>query len=365
MPQRKKPAQDQSKNKPRTSSQNPRVRSKNSSQNRFGKKSAPPRAFQNPYDEEREANDRESTRRDTRARGAKSKVSASRFSREQDDNPLQRKSPSARPPQRPKFRRKGKTKTSKPTGENEGLVRLNRFLSMAGEASRRKADEMILQGEVTVNGKVVTELGTKINPETDRVEHLGKILKSAQRKIYIVMNKPKDTITSLADEKSRTTVIDLLGIEERVYPVGRLDRNTMGVLLLTNDGDLAAKLMHPSSEIKKEYLAELDSKFTREGIAAFKAGMRLKDTGEKVAPAEAQILGDGYAVRVIIHEGKNRQIHRMFYNLGYDVKKLERVSYAGITAAGLRRGAWRLLTPEELKSIKKRAGLANELKKLV
>ncbi|KER10047.1 MAG: pseudouridine synthase [[Candidatus Thermochlorobacteriaceae] bacterium GBChlB] len=240
------------------------------------------------------------------------------------------------------------------------MVRLNKFISMCGAASRRKADELIEQGEVIVNGKVITELGFKVHRETDEVMVSGKPLREPRRKLYILLHKPKDAITTTQDDQSRRTVIDLLGIDGRVYPVGRLDRNTTGVLLLTNDGDLATRLMHPSYGVEKEYIAALDKKFTRADLPKLTGGMRLKDTGEKVSECAAEILGDGLSVWLKIHEGKNRQVHRMFWSLGYDVKKLERVRYAGLTVGNLRRGEWRRLLPDEIRQLYKQVRLEPE-----
>ena len=242
------------------------------------------------------------------------------------------------------------------------IVRLNKFLASAGIASRRKADEMIQNGEVEVNGKLVTELGFKINPEKDKVVAAGRIAKLQRRKIYILLNKPKDAISTSSDELDRRTVMDLIGLDDRVYTVGRLDRNTTGALLLTNDGDLAHRLMHPSFGVHKEYLVELDKKFTRADLQKLKSGMRLSDTGEKVSECEAKILGDGSIVWLKLHEGKNRQVHRMFWTLGYDVKKLDRISYAGITPKGLRRGEWRHLLPKEVDRLRKLVEHAGETK---
>ena len=242
------------------------------------------------------------------------------------------------------------------------MVRLNKFLASAGIASRRKADEMIQNGEVEVNGKLVTELGFKVNPEKDKVVAAGRIAKLQRRKIYILLNKPKDAISTSSDELDRRTVMDLIGLDDRVYTVGRLDRNTTGALLLTNDGDLAHRLMHPSFGVHKEYLAELDKKFTRADLQKLKSGMRLSDTGEKVSECEAEILGDGSSVWLKIHEGKNRQVHRMFWTLGYDVKKLDRIAYAGITPKGLRRGEWRHLLPKEVDRLRKLVEHAGETK---
>ncbi|MCS6989048.1 MAG: rRNA pseudouridine synthase [Chloroherpetonaceae bacterium] len=248
------------------------------------------------------------------------------------------------------------------TASAPSLIRLNKFLANAGVASRRKADEMIQNGEVEVNGKLVTELGFKIDPTKDKVVANGRVAKLHRRKIYILLNKPKDAITTSRDELDRRTVLDLIGIDERVYAVGRLDRNTTGALLLTNDGELAHRLMHPSFGAPKEYVAELDKKITRADLKKLKGGMRLSDTGEKVGACEAAILDDGYHVWLKLHEGKNRQVHRMFWTLGYDVKKLDRVAYAGIAHKGLRRGEWRYLSPQEVDSLFKLVGLERETK---
>ncbi len=253
--------------------------------------------------------------------------------------------------------RESSAKTDKPT-----LMRLNKFLASAGIASRRKADKMIQNGEVEVNGKLVTELGFKVNPQLDKVVAAGRIAKLHRRKIYILLNKPKDAISTSSDELDRRTVMDLIGIEDRVYTVGRLDRNTTGVILLTNDGDLAHRLMHPAFGVEKEYLAELDKKMTRADLQKLKSGMRLSDTGEKVSECEAEILGDASIVWLKLHEGKNRQVHRMFWTLGYNVKKLERIAYAGLTTKGLRRGTWRYLLPEEVEHLRKLVELDGETK---
>lgn len=242
------------------------------------------------------------------------------------------------------------------------LMRLNKFLASAGVASRRKADEMIQNGEVEVNGNLITELGFKIDPSKDKVVAKGRIVKLNRRKLYILLNKPKDAITTSRDELDRRTVLDLIGIDERVYAVGRLDRNTTGALLLTNDGDLAHRLMHPSFGAPKEYVAELDKKITRDDLKKLKGGLRLSDTGEKTSECEAEILDDGYHVWLKLHEGKNRQVHRMFWTLGYDVKKLERVAYAGLSCKGLRRGEWRYLSPKEVERLFKLVGLDDETK---
>jgi len=240
---------------------------------------------------------------------------------------------------------------------NEPVIRLNKFISICGEASRRKADEMIEQGEVMVNGKVITELGHKVDRHKDEVWVNGKKLRENTQKIYILLNKPKDVVTTNSDERSRKTVVDLIGVKERVFPVGRLDRDTTGVLLLTNDGELTYRLTHPAFGVQKQYVATLDKKITSADIQSLKKGFRLKDTGEKVSPCDAKILDDGYTVWVSIHEGKNHQIHRMFWTFGYNVKKLMRVAYGALEVGTMKRGEWRYLTQPEIMLLHKQVRL--------
>ncbi len=282
-------------------------------------------------------------KRDPNSRGSAKSERAGNPKRTMSNRPTRHTSPKSEPP---KSSAKMESKASAP-------MRLNKFLASAGIASRRKADEMIQNGEVEVNGKLVTELGFKVNPEKDKVVAAGRIAKLNRRNIYILLNKPKDAITTANDELDRRTVMDFIGIDDRVYTVGRLDRNTTGALLLTNDGALAHRLMHPSFGVDKEYLAELDKKITRADLQKLKSGLRLSDTGEKTSACEAEILGDGSTVWLKLHEGKNRQVHRMFWTLGYDVKKLDRIAYAGITPKGLRRGEWRYLLPKEIDRLRK------------
>jgi 23S rRNA pseudouridine2605 synthase/16S rRNA pseudouridine516 synthase len=234
----------------------------------------------------------------------------------------------------------------------EAGVRINRFIAMSGIASRRAADQLVAEGRVMVNGKVVTTPGIRIDPQHDEVIVDGKIYARPEgRKVYILFNKPRNVITTSSDEKNRQTVLDFIDTGERVFPVGRLDRKTTGLLLLTNDGYLAHKLTHPSSNVKKEYIAVLDEKFTQKHIPLLTGGMRLKDTGEKVSPCRAKILDDGLQVLLSIHEGKNHQVRRMFETLGFEVKRLERVAYAGLQAGELRRGEWRYLSRNEVREL--------------
>ena len=233
-------------------------------------------------------------------------------------------------------------------------VRINRFLASCGIASRRAADQLILDGRVMVNGTVITKPGIMVSPSRDEVIVDGqRFAQPEARKVYILFNKPRNVITTNSDEKNREMVLDFIDVKERIFPVGRLDRKTTGVILLTNDGTLAHKLMHPSSNVKKEYIAVLAEKFTPNLLQQLTGGMRLKDTGEKVSPCKAKILDDGLQVLLSIHEGKNHQVRRMFETLGFEVKRLERVSYAGLQAGELRRGEWRYLSRNEVQELYK------------
>ena len=227
-------------------------------------------------------------------------------------------------------------------------IRLNKFLANAGVCSRREADEFITAGVVSVNGEVITELGTKIK-RGDEVKFHDQTV-SIERKIYVLLNKPKDTVTTSDDPQARRTVMDLVkgACDERIYPVGRLDRNTTGVLLLTNDGDLASKLTHPKYLKKKIYHVHLDKNLTKADMEQIAAGIQLDD-GEIHADAISytdEAKKDDVGIE--IHSGKNRIVRRIFESLGYKVVKLDRVYFAGLTKKGLRRGEWRYLTEQEV-----------------
>ncbi|MBR9978381.1 MAG: rRNA pseudouridine synthase, partial [Bacteroidetes bacterium] len=238
----------------------------------------------------------------------------------------------------------------------EEELRLNKFLSEAGVASRRKSDELIRDGLVRVNGKVVTELGSRVHPSRDEVSVRGTPVYIQSQLYYILLNKPKDCITTTSDERGRRTVMDLVPGEHHVYPVGRLDRNTTGALLLTNDGDLANKLMHPRFNAAKSYIVELERKIRSQDVAALRRGVQLEDG--MTSPCDADILDSpqNTVVGLTIHEGRNRQVRRMFESLGYDVRKLDRISYAGLGITGLRRGAWRYLDENEVRALKNLLG---------
>ena len=231
-------------------------------------------------------------------------------------------------------------------------IRLNKFLANAGICSRREADEFITAGVVSVNGQVVTELGTKIK-RSDEVKFHDQPV-SIERKVYVLLNKPKDCVTTSDDPQERKTVLDIVkgACKERIYPVGRLDRNTTGVLLLTNDGDLASKLTHPKFLKKKIYHVYLDKNVTKADLDQIVSGITLDD-GEIHADAISYASDtDKSQVGIEIHSGKNRIVRRIFESLGYRVIKLDRVYFAGLTKKGLRRGDWRYLTEREVNMLR-------------
>ncbi|MBP5692710.1 MAG: pseudouridine synthase [Bacteroidales bacterium] len=242
-------------------------------------------------------------------------------------------------------------KPRKPKAKLEEGIRLNRFIANSGICSRREADEYIQQGMITVNGQTVTELGTKVF-QTDEVRLDGKLLQG-EEKVYIIMNKPKNCVTTTDDPHARKTVMDLIAgkCTQRVYPVGRLDRDTTGVLLLTNDGDMTEKLTHPSYNKKKIYHVFLDKNLSQADFDKILKGVFLDD-GMINADALSYIDGDQTQVGIEIHSGRNRIVRRIFEALGYKVEKLDRVYFAGLTKKNLRRGQWRFLTEKELAILK-------------
>lgn len=236
---------------------------------------------------------------------------------------------------------------------DDGLIRLNRYIANAGICSRREADRLIESGAVSINGKIVTELGTKVFPG-DVVNYGGQTLRK-EKMVYLLLNKPKDYITTVDDPQGRKTVMALIGdaCRERVYPVGRLDRATTGLLLFTNDGDIAKKLVHPRFGIKKIYHVELDKAFSKTDMVKISQGVELEDGIAKVDAVSYD--GDGSdkkSVGIEIHSGKNRIVRRIFESLGYDVRKLDRVYFAGLTKKDLPRGKWRFLTEMEVNLLK-------------
>ncbi len=235
--------------------------------------------------------------------------------------------------------------------ESDGSIRLNKYISNAGICSRREADALISAGVISVNGETITTLGYKVQP-TDVVKYNDAKLKS-EKPVYLLLNKPKDVITTVDDPQNRSTVMSLIrhACKERVYPVGRLDRNTTGLLLFTNDGDLADKLTHPSFQVQKVYEVHLDKNLKQEDFEAIGSGLTLEDG--LIQPDEISYApGDKSIIGIELHSGRNRIVRRIFEHLGYRVTKLDRVLYAGLTKKDLPRGKWRFLTEMELANLK-------------
>ncbi|MBN1926031.1 MAG: rRNA pseudouridine synthase [Prolixibacteraceae bacterium] len=231
-------------------------------------------------------------------------------------------------------------------------IRLNRFLSNSGVCSRREADQFIQSGCVTVNGKIVSELGTKVSLSDD-VRFNGEQL-NPERKVYLLLNKPKGFVTTTNDPQERKTVMQLVerACPERIYPVGRLDKETTGLLLFTNDGDMAKKLTHPSHNIKKIYHVFLDKPLTKNHLLEIAAGIELDDGAIRTDAISYIDETEKTEVGIEIHSGRNRIVRRIFEHLGYTVKKLDRVYFAGLTKKNLPRGKWRFLTPIEINLLK-------------
>ncbi len=230
---------------------------------------------------------------------------------------------------------------------------LNKYIAHAGICGRREAAEMVKKGLVKVNGKVVIEPGHKVLPTDDIIVNNKKTF-LAKNLVYILLNKPKDYITTTDDPQNRKTVLDIIGkaTTERVYPVGRLDRNTSGVLLLTNDGELAQKLTHPSNEIKKVYHVTLDKELTKKDFDKILSGVKLEDGPASVDVLAYADMKDKTQVGVEIHSGRNRIVRRIFESLGYDVKGLDRVIFAGLTKKNIERGKFRFLSEKEVRDLK-------------
>jgi len=240
-----------------------------------------------------------------------------------------------------------------PRSQSTGQMPLNKYVSHSGICGRREAAEMVKKGLVKVNGVVVTEPGHKV-ASTDEVKVNGKKIFPAKNLVYILLNKPKDFITTTDDPQGRKTVLDIIGkaTTERVYPVGRLDRNTSGVLLLTNDGELAQKLTHPSNEIKKVYHVTLDKPLEKNDFERILKGVVLEDGPASVDVLAYADMKDKTQVGVEIHSGRNRIVRRIFEALGYDVKNLDRVIFAGLTKKNVERGKFRFLSEKEVRDLK-------------
>jgi 23S rRNA pseudouridine2605 synthase len=255
----------------------------------------------------------------------------------------------------PYKKRSAKPKTENKENDWDAPSRLNKFLSNSGVCSRRDADELIKSGQITVNGNIVTELGTKVSPKDD-VKYKGKRV-SKEQKIYILLNKPKDVVTTVSDKHAEKTVLDIVkdACSERIYPVGRLDKNTTGLLLLTNDGELTKQLTHPSFQKKKIYHVHLDKDLTKADLQRIVDGLQLED--DFIIPDAISYVeeNDRAQVGIEIHTGQNRIVRRIFESLDYRVKKLDRVYFAGLTKKNLPRGKFRFLTPVEISVLKRKS----------
>ena len=237
-------------------------------------------------------------------------------------------------------------------------MRINRYLATCGVASRRAVEDIIRAGRVKIDGKLIRELGTSVDMSCDKVTLDGKALTPVYKKIYVLLNKPKGCVTTAKDEKGRRTIFDLVKIKERLFAVGRLDADSEGLLLLTNDGELGHRLMHPRYKQLKTYRVKLDRDFDSNDFGRLTAGMDLADG--RTAPCHAHFYMDANDhVEIRLHEGKKRQIRRMFEALSYDVRALKRVQMGPLLLTGVQRGAWRFLTKGEIKQLRQAAGLAN------
>ena len=253
------------------------------------------------------------------------------------------------------------------------LIRLNKFISSSGFTARRKADQLIQEGRVTVNSTEVTELGMKIDPDKDVVKVDGELIGKKERGksefVYIVLNKPIGYITTTSDEKNRPTVMDLVKIKKRIYPVGRLDYDTEGLLLLTNDGDLAYKLMHPKFEINKTYIAKVNKPIDEKQELRLQNGVVIEEKPQPVSPlrgykpkrrrvktskafVEVVPKSERKQIKITIHEGRNRQVRKMLEAVGLFVRKLKRIEYANLNLQGLKTGEWRYLSEVEARELK-------------
>jgi len=232
------------------------------------------------------------------------------------------------------------------------LVRINKFIAMHSDIARRTVDEYILQGRITINGISISEPGFKIDPQKDKVSVDGEPIKISTKKIYIILNKPVNVISSVSDEKRRKTVVDLINIKDRIFPIGRLDFDTTGLLLLTNDGDFANKLMHPKFKVKKTYLIEISRPLEERHKIKLMKGIKIE--GRRTSPCEILFprKTDFTFVSITIHEGRNRQVRNMFEHYGYFVRSLHRSAYGPLTVAGLKPGEWRYMKSKEFEDLK-------------
>ena len=267
------------------------------------------------------------------------------------DSDASEKKPAYKKPTYSKPRPKSDSVSGDKKPKDPNLIRLNKYVANAGVCSRRDADTYIASGNVTVNGEVINEMGYKVN-KTDVVKFDGRLL-MPEKKEYILLNKPKGFITTTSDDKGRRTVMELVmsASKNRLLPVGRLDRNTTGLLLFTNDGDLAKKLTHPKYEVRKIYHIELSKSVTAADIKAIREGLTLEDGPIKVDEVSYVENAPKRQIGIQIHSGRNRIVRRIFEHLGYEVVKLDRVVFAGLTKKDLPRGHWRFITKQELINI--------------
>lgn len=287
--------------------------------------------------------------RETKSKGRGKNFDQTRPERGGYSKPASRNAASA--PNPPAKVLRGRKKAAEP--QDDGLIRLNRYISNAGICSRRKADELITAGVISVNGEVISELGFKVDPSKDVVRYNGETLKR-EKMVYVLLNKPKDYITTTDDPQERRTVMHLVekASKERIYPIGRLDRNTTGLLLMTNDGELADKLSHPRNNIVKLYQAELSKSLTQGDLNKIAFGVELEDGFVKPDAISYVSGATKREVGIQIHSGKNRIVRRIFEHLGYEVVKLDRVVYANLTKKDLPRGRWRYLEESEIIQLK-------------
>ncbi|MEA4825050.1 MAG: pseudouridine synthase [Clostridium sp.] len=231
--------------------------------------------------------------------------------------------------------------------------RLQKYMAACGVAARRKCEEIIEEGRVKVNGNIVTELGFKVDPELDEIVVDSKLIKLEERKVYILLNKPEGYVSTVKDERGRKTILDIVKVNERIFPIGRLDYNTSGMILLTNDGDIYNRIIHPRKEVNKVYIAVIEGAPSKDKIDEFCNGIDIG--GYITAKAKFRIiekLQDKSKVEIIIHEGKNRQVRRMCEKIGHPVIALKRISVGNIKLGNLRRGEWRYLDENEINYLK-------------
>ena len=231
------------------------------------------------------------------------------------------------------------------------LIRINKFIATHSDIARRTVDEYILQGRVTINGVTIMQPGYKVNPGKDKISVDGVPIKVSTKKIYILLNKPAGVISSVSDDKHRKTVVDLINIKDRIFPIGRLDYDTTGLLLLTNDGDFANKLMHPKYKVDKTYVVQISRPLEERHKIKLMAGIKIE--GRRTSPCIITFpkQSDFSTVSITIHEGRNRQVRNMFEHYGYFVRSLHRSSYGKLNLSGLKPGGWRFLSVKEIESL--------------